>query len=63
MPITIFRASGNREIDSLDLKINKWLEKLEGGTKVKVHTAISESHTSGPTFVVTIHHKGPLDSN
>jgi hypothetical protein len=64
MPVSIFRANGVDEIDVLEIKINEWLDKLDNTDDVEqIHTAISESGESGPTFVVTIWYKVALDSN
>jgi hypothetical protein len=64
MPITIFKARGEKAINELDLKVNEWLESPDFTGKEEVRqisTAISQTRDDEPLYVLTIWHDVPND--
>jgi hypothetical protein len=56
MPISIFKARGQKAINDLDTKVSEWLET--SGQQVKqISTAISETSDNEPLYVLTIWHE------
>jgi hypothetical protein len=61
MPVKIFRASGDAEILSLDVEINRWVDNLENMEEIThVSTAVNDSK-QGQQLIVTIWYRGLQD--